>query len=62
MSLSIEALTEINFFRLRQDDMTSSFASNKLIREEVETLCSTLECLATSSTIRCYRFSSLTGK
>lgn len=62
MSLSIEDLTEIRFFRLPQDDTTSSFASNKLIKEEVDTLCSTLECLATSCTIRGFTFPSLTGK
>lgn len=62
MSLSMDALTEIKFFRLQQGDMTSSFASNKLIKEEVDTLCTTLECLTTSSTIRCFKFPSLTGK
>lgn len=62
MSLSIDKLTEIKFLRLQQSDMTSSFASNKLIKEEVETLCSTLECLATSNTIRCFRFPSLIGR
>lgn len=62
ISLSVDSRNEIRFLRRQQDDATSSFANNRLIKEEVDTLCSTLDFLSTSGTIRCFRFPSLASK
>lgn len=55
-------LPEIRFLRHAQTDITGSFATNRLSEDDLDSLNQGLEEMATSNTIRSFRFDSLSGK
>lgn len=61
ISLCVDPLPEIRFLRQRHADATFSFAKNKISKEDADALCRKLQSMATTNTIHCFRFRSMTG-
>lgn len=61
LSLPVAVVPEMRILRHKQANATFSFANNKLSKEDAEALCRKLQSLASTTTIHCFRFSSLTG-
>jgi hypothetical protein len=62
LSLDVDILPEIRFLRHPQTGITGCFANNRLSEDDVGSLNHGLEELASLSTVRSFRFHSLSGK
>lgn len=62
LSLDVDMLPEIRFLRHPQTDIIGSFANNRLLEKDFDSLNHALEEVATLSTIRSFGFHSLSGK
>ena len=59
MNLSVTDFNEIKLLRPPQPDMTWSLIDGKLSKEELDSVCQTMQKMATSTTVRTYHFRSL---
>ena len=59
MNLNIDEVNEIKLLRPPQSDMTCSMIDGKVPKEELDTICRTLQMMAKSMTVRRYQFCSL---
>lgn len=62
ISLDVDMLSEIRFLRHPQTDILGSFANNRLLESDPDSLSHALEEVANFSTIRTFRFQSLNRK
>lgn len=62
ISLDADMLPEIRFLRPPQTDMIGSFAHNRLLESDHDSLNDAFEEIASMSTIRSFRFHSLIGE
>ena len=62
LGLDVDMVPEIRFLRSPQTDMIGSFAHNRLLEDDLNPLNHALEEVASFSTIRSFRFHSLSGK
>jgi len=61
IGLDIANITAIQILRSEQEDLTISFAENRLAKGDWQRLSDTLSATASSQTIRTYMFQSLQG-